>query len=54
MFEITTQFWQKGRLSIHRLRPLYETWEQAKTALDGMKRNRNLIYHIRETDNNGN
>ncbi len=54
MFEITSQRWDAGRLVLHRIRPLFETREQAETALNEMKRNKKLIYKIREVDNHGN
>ena len=54
MFEITTQRWDAGRVIISRMRPLYETRELAQEALNNMKRNKRLIYNIRETEDNGN
>lgn len=54
MFELTTQRWEEGRVTVRRFRPLHETEEAAKEALRGIKKNRNLIYSIREVKENGN
>jgi hypothetical protein len=54
MYEIVTHRWEEGRVVISRKRPIYETEAEAKTALSNIKKNRNLIYNIREVKENGN